>query len=119
MKLYATSTVAISLYNFVASARTPIEPSSNLFDALAHIQHPGLDEETFKEAYKIMTEKRFLRVLAGRLVVADPRGRLIIGRNRDDAKVDEKTGRISGGWSGWLAHDPVRGPIPFKEAMPR
>ena len=119
MMLYATSTVAMSIYNFVAGSRTPIEPSQDLYEAIKHIQHPGLDEATFREAYKTMIERRLLRVLAGCLVVADPRRRLVIGRDREDAKVDEKTGRISGGWNGWLAHDPVRGPIPFKEAVKR
>lgn len=117
MMLYGTSTVAITLYNFVASSRTPLEPSESLFGAIKHIQLPGLDEATFKEAYDILTQKGLLKIMAGRLVVADQRCRVIIGRNRDDASMNEETGRISGGWNGWLVHDPVRGLIPFKEAV--
>lgn len=99
---YALSTVAMSIYNYLA-AYGPLN-----FDKLLHLvnqQHPGIKVEQMKEAILELKNRCWITGNTEVLELLDLDRRPVVGRNREDWSINEKTGEISGGWSNWIIRD--------------
>jgi len=99
---YALSTVAMSIYNYVAAYGVLN------FDRLMHLlnqQHPGIKVEQTNDALDELKKRLWICGSKTGFRLTDEQRRPVLSRNREDASVDEKTGKTIGGWSDWLVRD--------------
>jgi hypothetical protein len=118
MTNYATSTVAMSIYNWIAVNGRMVRDADCL-SALSLGQLPGLGRDLFDLA---VTELILRKLLTGDektgYDIVDERRQIFISRDRSDADIDEETGEITGGWNGWVPYDRTLGACVLREARP-
>jgi hypothetical protein len=112
---YATSTVAMSIYNWIA-VNGRLVHAADCYLELARGQLPGLERESFDKALDELVHRKLL--VGDILDVIDERRLIFIARDRSDAEVDEETGEITGGWNGWVPYDRILGACVLREARP-
>ena len=113
---YGTSTVAMSIYNLLATTRRAMTLQEIATD-LQRLQHPEIDEKIFKRAASELIKRRLVKQVNDFLTCADPHGRIVRMRNRRDVKVNRRTGEVQGGWSGWMISDPAKVIRPIEEVL--
>lgn len=101
MRTIATSTVAMTAYNALATgtgARAFDEVASAV-SSWAFSSRLIVSETQIREAVGQLVRRGFVRELPGRLFdVADPMRRVVVSRDRSDA------GTADAGWKGWRVH---------------
>lgn len=113
---YGASTVALSAYNLLALANRPMSVSE-IAEELRKAQHPLASDDLFARAVAGLVERGFVHEGHGLVWSKDRRRRIVRRRNRTDVSVDAETGRVDGGWTGWLIDDPSDGPVLVEEAI--
>ena len=114
-ELYATSTIAFSIYNLIAVQRG-VGKREELLKKLKTIQHPEIEKEHFDSAVSELLNRKYIVDRDGILMLIDPSFRTIVSRNLSDGKVHED-GTITGGWNGWLLSDRLLGTIKIEEVI--
>jgi len=112
--VYAESTVAISVYNYVALKGHPCT-RDDIFEQLKTIHLLELDDDLFERSCAGLIEKKYITEIGDALFVQDPKRRYIVNRDRSDFYVDEERGIVMGGWDKWIVKDNQRGYVPIEE----
>jgi hypothetical protein len=110
---WADSTIAMSIYNIVAKLGRPLGNIDEILDVVRKLYHPGLLKKDAKRAVAELKKRKLLIKVKGGLDVADVQRRLVVGRNREDAEIQED-GTVTGGWKDWQVEDLLRGIIPME-----
>jgi hypothetical protein len=92
MSLYATSTVALTIYNEACLRARRGEPPANP-KAMVAKHLPGFDEYQLQPALNGLTQKRLIEVDSAQVRVLDQRARPVFRRAGGD------------GWSGWAVRN--------------
>lgn len=109
-ELHAVSTVALSIYNLLALGGG--KTVQDAFQLLSVGPHPGLDRVCMDNAVKGLLARRWLELEDGVLYLRAQDRRPVLVRYRGDWRIDDNTGEVTGGWTGWL----VGGNTPIEEA---
>jgi hypothetical protein len=118
MTNYATSTVAMSIYNWIA-VNGRMTRSEDCWGALETGPLPGLEWGLFDVAIDEL-EQRGLITGNGRdgYDITDSQRKILIARDRSDFGYDEETGEVTGGWNDWVPFDRTLGACVLREARP-
>ena len=111
---YAESTVAMSVYNYVALKGHPCS-MVDIFEELKTVHLTSLTEDLFCRSCEALIDTPFVAEINESLFVKDPKRRYVVNRDRSDFVSCEETGRITGGWNKWMIKDLQRGLIPIEE----
>lgn len=99
--MYAPSTVAMTAYNLIASARKPMAPDA-LFSMCEQVQLPKLTKDIFDMGMNGLIARGRAKMVKGEVAITDPQNRVIKERDRSDAFDTDEDGIPTGGWNGWL-----------------
>ncbi|MCP4674328.1 MAG: hypothetical protein GY854_02180 [Deltaproteobacteria bacterium] len=115
-ELYATSTVAISVYNLLTITGDAIT-LKEIHRRLESQQHPGLDIDQLSAAVIELVHCKLLQADGDKYCGIDLKRRTIAVRDRSDGAINPETGECEGGWHGWMVRDPQRGFVPIEETV--
>jgi len=114
---YGESTIAISVYNLACLVGRPVD-FDELFSLLTtDFNYNELTEDLLQRSIDGLLKRKLILKRGELLYSIDTKRRRIVGRNRDDAFVDDQTGVVLGGWEGWVLSDPKRGRISIDEVI--
>lgn len=118
MTNYATSTVAMSIYNWIA-VHGKMTRNENCWGDLESGQLPGLEWGLFDVAVDELVHRNMIHGDGAiGYDVSDPRRLIFIARDRSDFGYDDETDEITGGWNGWVPYDKTIGACVLREARP-
>jgi hypothetical protein len=106
---YATSVVAMSIYNWIAASGLVYDDLDHVQEALEAGPHPDLTDELFQRAADELIARKLLIKRSGYFDIVDTKRRIFVSRDRSDFFTNVETGEIEGGWASWARFDPVRG----------
>lgn len=101
----ATSTIAMTIYNILATIGGPANPFQ-LYCQAKKMQHPILDRKQFDAALMRLNRMRLVQSTQFGFMVVDRSRRLIVSRDRSDIKL-QSNGEVTGGWNAWCWRDPA------------
>ena len=114
---YATSTVAMTIYNLLTVSGRTAEGPLEIADLVRASQHPEATDAMICRAWDGLVERKLLVETPDGWRPVDARRRTVFGRDRSDVAIDKDSGAVTGGWNGWKLKDPVYGAVPVEEVI--
>lgn len=115
---YGDSTVAMTVYNVACQTTGNMTKLETMLPIIREHAHSDLSLQRLRRVIRTMKRKGLLVPRGDSLVPCDRKRRIVVQRDRTDARVDEQ-GRVRGGWNKWFCRDQTIGLVPLKPRPPK